>query len=276
MPIDILRAFYTVVTLKGFTRAAEHLGRSRPTISLQVKRLEELIGRPLFENNLRLTLTSIGAICFEHVGRILNDYDQMISAIEDNKVENNCIRIGVPAEMATLVMPQLSLTGTQNSCKFDIYCDDQNVLIGNYNSNILDIVLICHRSTELSSKKPIWRAPIAWACAPGYVVPRSEPLSVILPPPGSLYRQLAIDSLAATGRRYEIACVSANFNVLKAALDAKLGISPMIAPAIAALGMQEVQNLSSIAEINIALSSRSKKRASIFVDALSNVMDELF
>ena len=44
IPIEILRAFVAVVEARGFTRAAEELGRTQPTISLQVKRLEELVG----------------------------------------------------------------------------------------------------------------------------------------------------------------------------------------------------------------------------------------
>ena len=42
IPIDVVRAFVAVVEARGFTRAAEDLGRSQPTVSLQVKRLEEL------------------------------------------------------------------------------------------------------------------------------------------------------------------------------------------------------------------------------------------
>ena len=49
IPIDILRAFVAVVEARGFTRAAEELGRTQPTISLQVKRLEELVEAPLFK-----------------------------------------------------------------------------------------------------------------------------------------------------------------------------------------------------------------------------------
>ena len=46
IPVDVLRAFVAVVEARGFTRAAEELGRSQPTVSLQVKRLEELAEAP--------------------------------------------------------------------------------------------------------------------------------------------------------------------------------------------------------------------------------------
>ena len=50
IPIDILRAFVTVVEARGFTRAAEKLGWTQPTISLQVKRLEELCPGPVIQD----------------------------------------------------------------------------------------------------------------------------------------------------------------------------------------------------------------------------------
>ncbi|MBV9287876.1 MAG: LysR family transcriptional regulator [Hyphomicrobiales bacterium] len=66
IPIDVLRAFVAVVETRGFTRAAEDLGRSQPTISLQVKRLEELMEAPLFEKAQRFELTGVGSVCFDY------------------------------------------------------------------------------------------------------------------------------------------------------------------------------------------------------------------
>jgi DNA-binding transcriptional LysR family regulator len=53
-----LRAFVAVAETGNFTRAAELLHLTQPTVSMQVRRLEENIGRPLFERNaqfVRLT-----------------------------------------------------------------------------------------------------------------------------------------------------------------------------------------------------------------------------
>src|SRR3984885_11250091 len=58
IPIDILRAFVAVVEARGFTRAAEELGRTQPTISLQVKRLEELVERPVFQERRALRVVA--------------------------------------------------------------------------------------------------------------------------------------------------------------------------------------------------------------------------
>jgi DNA-binding transcriptional LysR family regulator len=43
IPTDLLRAFVTVIDLGSYTRAADPLGRTQPAISLQIRRLEDLL-----------------------------------------------------------------------------------------------------------------------------------------------------------------------------------------------------------------------------------------
>jgi len=56
-----LRLFEAVARHKSFTRAAEEIHLSQPAVSIQVKRLEENVGLPLFEHvGKRITLTEAG------------------------------------------------------------------------------------------------------------------------------------------------------------------------------------------------------------------------
>ena len=48
LQMDLLRTFVTVAELGGFTQAGELLGKSQPTISLQIQRLEQLINKTIF------------------------------------------------------------------------------------------------------------------------------------------------------------------------------------------------------------------------------------
>lgn len=48
IPTDLLRTFLAVIDLKSHTRAAEQLGRTQPAISLQMKKLQELLDVSLF------------------------------------------------------------------------------------------------------------------------------------------------------------------------------------------------------------------------------------
>lgn len=63
IPTDLLRAFVTVIDLRGFTRAGEQLGRTQPAISLQMKKLQELLGVSLFAKEGGAQPTEQGERC---------------------------------------------------------------------------------------------------------------------------------------------------------------------------------------------------------------------
>ena len=105
IPIDILRAFVAVVEARGFTRAAEELGRTQPTISLQVKRLEELVEAPLFRKGGRFELSAVGEVCFDYGKRLLRLHDDMLDEIVGRNNPSGALRIGMPSEFASILAP---------------------------------------------------------------------------------------------------------------------------------------------------------------------------
>src|SRR6202042_3128272 len=107
IPIDALRAFVAVVDSRGFTRAAEELGRTQPTISLQVKRLEELREAPLFKKGGRFELSPVGEVCFDYGKRLLRLHDDMLEELGRND-PNVAIRIGVPSEFVPILAWRLN------------------------------------------------------------------------------------------------------------------------------------------------------------------------
>ena len=63
LDIDLLRCFATVAELGGFTAAGSSLGLTQSAISLKVKRLEDVVGRRVFERTSRkLSLTQEGEV----------------------------------------------------------------------------------------------------------------------------------------------------------------------------------------------------------------------
>ena len=63
MDIDLLRTFVAICDTGSFTAAARHVGRTQSAVSLQVRRLEQSLGRPLFQRGAHGTeLTEHGAL----------------------------------------------------------------------------------------------------------------------------------------------------------------------------------------------------------------------
>ncbi len=129
IPIDILRAFVAVVEARGFTRAAEELGRTQPTISLQVKRLEELVEAPLFKKGGRFELSPIGEVCFDYGKRLLRLHDDMVDELGRNN-PNDAIRIGMPGEFAPILAPRLKelRVNPEVATTFEVFVDSSQAL----------------------------------------------------------------------------------------------------------------------------------------------------
>jgi hypothetical protein len=67
LPSELLRSFAVVAQTGSFTAASERVSLSQSTVSQQIRRLEDLVGQPLFERDTRHVRLS-------HHGEILHRY----------------------------------------------------------------------------------------------------------------------------------------------------------------------------------------------------------
>ena len=73
MDLNELEVLVAVARAKGFSRAAERLGRTQPAVSQAVRRLEEDLGVQLFDRSVKDgTLTEAGRVLYEHAQQMLN------------------------------------------------------------------------------------------------------------------------------------------------------------------------------------------------------------
>lgn len=78
MDLRHLRLFLHLATSLHFTRTARAMHVSAPTLSRAIQRLEEEVGRPLFERNRRnVVLTNAGIQLVEFARKTLNDWQQL-------------------------------------------------------------------------------------------------------------------------------------------------------------------------------------------------------
>jgi DNA-binding transcriptional LysR family regulator len=264
IPIDVLRAFVAVVEARGFTRAAEDLGRSQPTISLQVKRLEELIEAALFDKAARFELTAVGSVCFDYGRRLLRLHDEMLDEAQRRKAPEAPLRIGMPGEFAVRLTPELDrLRSPADAEGFEVVTGESEALALAFREGLLDIVLLLSAAADESATAR-WRAPLAWFVRGGERSPKpSKPLRLVLPPQGSVLHEAAAGSLRSAARSFEIVCASADFAVRSAAVAAGLGIAPMI-DGLAPDGLTRIAgaSLPELPPMVVSLSARSEALAS--------------
>lgn len=79
-----LRTFIEVAKLKSFSKAAQKLFLTQPTVSSQILNLEEELGCKLFDRmGKNITLTQAGQIFYDKAIEIINTYDNLKFVIDE-------------------------------------------------------------------------------------------------------------------------------------------------------------------------------------------------
>ena len=95
LDIDLLRSFAAVADTGSFTAAAELVARTQSAVSIQIKRLEELLDARVFERTSRsLALTHAGETLLAYARRMLELNDESVRAVTQPPLEGE-MRIGI-------------------------------------------------------------------------------------------------------------------------------------------------------------------------------------
>jgi DNA-binding transcriptional LysR family regulator len=277
VPIDILRAFVAVVEARGFTRAAEELGRTQPTISLQVKRLEELVEAPLFKRGGRFELSAVGEVCFDYGKRLLRLHDHMLEELGRNN-PNDAMRVGMPSEFAAVLAPRLNelRANPEAIMTFEVMIESSQALSAAFRQNALDVAFIIGTGESEPSRVEQWRGQLRWFGKMAEDEPSDRPLPLVLPPQGWPFHEAAIGALRAQERKFEVTCICSDFAVLAAAAGAGLGVTPMI-DGLAPDGLEVCSDrrLPPLPEVTLLLLARSQALALASRRWVENVVEAL-
>lgn len=109
MELRHLRYFLAVAEREHFTRASESLHVSQPTLSLQIKQLEEELGTPFFDRvGKRVRLTDAGRVFREHARRALREMeDAQIAINELEGLMRGAVTVGVVQTVNAYLVPQI-------------------------------------------------------------------------------------------------------------------------------------------------------------------------
>jgi DNA-binding transcriptional LysR family regulator len=102
-----LRTFKTVADLSSFSLAAQRLKLSQPSISYQVKELEQILGLPLLDRlGKRVQLTEAGSLLYGYARRMLDVLDEATVAIEEMRgIQRGSLRVGASTTVGIYLLP---------------------------------------------------------------------------------------------------------------------------------------------------------------------------
>ena len=143
MELRELKSFLYVVRYENFSKAAEILYISQPTISLHIKHLENELHTKLFKRSTKkIILTTKGQVLYEYANKILS--------LEKNFVDNwehkfdNVIKIGTSSIPGAYLLPELiqEFRKTNKNIGFSIFQSDSAKIVEMYKDGLIDIGMI--------------------------------------------------------------------------------------------------------------------------------------
>ena len=252
LPIELLRTFLATVEAGSMAKAARVVERTPSAISLQMTKLGELVGRPLFERRGHVqALTRVGEVLVEHARVILDASDRAMAAFSEERLDGP-VRFGTVQDLADVVLPTaLAVFAKQYpAVTLHVHVADSAVLIEQAQAGTLDFC-VCFRSPQAS--RTIRREPMVWLGRRSVAAMDPVPLAVLDPP--CAFRDAPIAALKRVQRPHRVVLVTPSLTGLRAALEAGLGIgcrTPLLqSPGIEILG--EAEGLPPLSEVAFSL-----------------------
>jgi DNA-binding transcriptional LysR family regulator len=225
---DLLKTLIAVADGGTFGRAADRVHRSQSAISMQMSRLEALVGVPLFERQGRgLRLTSRGELLVVYARRIIRLQNEAWLSIADPEIAGS-IRFGTPEDYADWLLPPVlgRFASSHPLVEVEIRCDPSQDLCDLAAAGELDLALITRAPTRPRGDL-VRHEPLVWAASPHYASRSGEPVPVALFQPGCPTRCHVVEALAAAGIRHRVAYSSPSLAGLLAVVRAGLAVTAL-------------------------------------------------
>jgi DNA-binding transcriptional LysR family regulator len=270
---DQLRTFLAVAQSLSFTQAASRLGLRQPTVSQQIRRLEEAVGRELFLRDTRsVSLTADGEAMAGFARSILAAHEQAVGFFTGSGLAGR-LRLGVTDDLALTQVPRILREFRQLYPRIDLELtvSQSPVLQRRVESNHLDLAFVKNLAGPIAARGSLVRRDrLVWAAVEGTRMQPDEPVRLVVYQAPSETRSVAVQALERDGRSYRISCTVRGVNGVIAAVRAGLGIAVVARTLLPGdfVELPASEGLPELGEMDLVL-LRSARAASEPVDALT-------
>lgn len=274
-----LKSFVAIAETGTFGQAAATVSRTQSALSLQIKKLEEQLGCELFDRSgRRVLLTPQGEIFLGYARRMIQLQWEAFSRLREPDMEGE-IRFGTPEDFATHYLPTVLASFRQHHprVKLNVTCDLTLNLLDGFQRGDYEVILAKRDPQRVKGGTKVWREPLVWAAADGYMP--EERLSLVLSPQPCIYRDRALAALDRAKRSWHISYTSPSLAGTIAAVKAGIGITVLPAHMIPE-GIHPIRKetkLPHLADAELALMKREElsKVAELFADHIVESLEML-
>jgi DNA-binding transcriptional LysR family regulator len=274
--LDLLSTYVAVCKQGSLSRVAAQTGRAQSALSMQMRRLEDLVEKRLFQRTGRgVVPTAEGELFLGYATRILALSDEALARLRRVEVSGG-VRVGLAEEVATAALP--AALGRLRRAHPDIRLDvivEHSVALGRlWREDGLD-VMIGPTSVVVADALVTWNVNLRWVCGLDHALDPGRPLDLVAFAAPCLWRQRMIDALDGLGREHRVVFTSQSIMALQAAVENGLGVGLLPPESVRPGAMQLLKASADVPEpLTVQYGLYAHDRRAPVVDAAIDVLLE--
>ena len=218
---DLLRSFLAVSETGSMTDAADRLGRTQSAVSLQIKRLEGVLGQPVFDRHARgVRLAPAGERLLPVAREVTARLDGALRDISNSGITGR-LRLGIPDDHSRDRLTRIiaDVTHAHPGIELEVTCDlsvrfEKMLAQGALDLAVHEVAQVDHPQDLLFSD------PTHWMVSRFHDVTARDPLPVALFDRECWWRDAALEALNRSGRPFRVTYSSQSVAGVVAAIEA--------------------------------------------------------
>ena len=225
---DLLRIFVAVAQAGNVTHASDRLGRTQSAVSMQVRKLEEVVGVTLFARGPRgVALTPEGQRLLPYARRIVGLVDETTAAMRAVPLDGP-VRVGIPEEYNQTVLPNAlaAFAEIHPDTEVTVLCGYTAQQLAALEADELDLAIIFDWCDGVSGEL-LAIDPTVWVTSVAHNRHLERPMPVAVYWRSSWCRDFALRSLERHAISHRIAYTCDTSGGLRSAVVSGLTVAPL-------------------------------------------------
>lgn len=232
LDMTTLRSFVAVAEQGGVTRAASALNLTQSAVSMQLKRLEELLGQELLDrSNRRIALTGSGELLLTYARRLVDLNDEAVGRLTDEVYEGEIV-LGAPYDIVYPVVPQVlkRFNSIYPRVKVHLKSSSTLKLLDAKRRGEADLILTTEEEPGPGGET-LTEMPLRWVGAPGGLSWKRKPLKLAFCNV-CIFRAGVLRRVDAQGIDWEMVIDSDDDRSVEALISADLAVGALLEDSI--------------------------------------------
>lgn len=232
LDMTTLRSFVAVAEQGGVTRAASALNLTQSAVSMQLKRLEELLGQELLDrSNRRIALTGSGELLLTYARRLVDLNDEAVGRLTDEVYEGEIV-LGAPYDIVYPVVPQVlkRFNSIYPRVKVHLKSSSTLKLLDAKRRGEADLILTTEEEPGPGGET-LTEMPLRWVGAPGGLSWKRKPLKLAFCNV-CIFRAGVLRRVDAQGIEWEMVIDSDDDRSVEALISADLAVGALLEDSI--------------------------------------------